>query len=281
MKEFEDLTNVVNLVEDRSVSKKVSRYICIMIVLKFLLIFFLTLLMQSILFNTSKHLRFLVILFGYVLIFSYIIRKHLMASWVKKPLISDCNGTLTLLRYTALAKRNTRKKSWGLHFFNISNTLYYEGRFDDAKAVVSLMESYACSNLDNIMIEIMKCKFAFHDKDIHLLKLHSAKIELLKKDISVRQFLKLFKSASMHQPILLELERNGEYQELYEHYKNVKPHPLTRFSKVQLNYYLFCAAASMGDIETAKAHQDFVLTYGGTLWYKKAIEDEIEKKDLA
>ncbi len=280
MKQFEDLTKVVNLSEDKDVSKKVSIYISVMILLKLLIIILLPLIMVSFFSNTYKHLRVILILCGYAVAFCYVVIKHLMASWVKNPLFSNCNGTLSLLHYTALAKRNTHSKSWGLHFFNISSTLYYEGRFDDAKSVVTLMESFTRSNLDAIMIEILKCRFAFHDKDISALKLHSSKVAQMKKNVHLGRSWEFFRYAAMQQPILLELEMHGDYQELYESYKYAKSYLGTTLSKVQQNYYMFCAAASMGDTEKAKTHRDFVLTYGGTLWYKKVFDDGTTKERL-
>lgn len=275
MKQFDDLTKVVNLSKDKDVSKKVTIYINVMKTLKVLMVILLIVYICLTFFNsnTYKLFRTILILCGYVDVVCYIVIKSIMAKWVKTPLFSNCNGTLTLLRYMALAERATRNKSWGMHFYNISSTLYYEGRFDEAKAVVLLMETYAHSNLDVIQIEILKCRFAFYDKDLDTLKMHSSKLAQITKNVHLRRPWKFFQYVAMQQPILLLMEMHGDYQELYQCYRKAKLYKGTTLSKVQQSYYMFCTAASMGNTEKAKIHQDFVLKYGGTLWYRKVLND--------
>lgn len=275
MKQFEDLTKVVNFLKDKDVSKKVTIYINVMKTLKILLVVLFIAYIGLIVFepNTYKRFRTIFILCEYVDIVCYIVIKSIMAKWVKTPLFSNCNGTLTLLRYMALAERATRNKSWGMHFYNISSTLYYEGRFDEAKAVVLLMDTYARSNLDIIQSEILKCRFAFYDKDLDALKMHSSKLAQITKNVHLRQPWKFFQYVAMQQPILLLMEMHGNYQELYELYRNAEFYKGTTLSKVQQSYYMFCSATLMGNKEKAKIHQDFVLKYGGTLWYRKVLND--------
>lgn len=211
----------------------------------------------------------------------YILNKRIFFRKIKKILLVDCDPVRMLSCLTALLSHSNRTKesSWGLHFYNICVSLYYAGRFEDARKILTLFPKYCPDDDNRFKYALLSARLSYYEKDEAALYMHcqylSERIERIKKkDLDL--FYPIYQEA-MQYPILLAMEKDGAWQQAYDMLRQTntayKPSASSMLSQVKNNYLLYRMAKGMGDEQCATYHRDFVLQNGGSLWYKREIEN--------
>lgn len=192
---------------------------------------------------------------------------------IRNILLKDCDPVRMLSFHMALIANSKQNKIWGQHFYNICSALYYAGRFDDAKKVLSLFSKYCEDNTSRFSYELLCAKFAYHDKEEAALAAHCGRLEELAKIVYPKGAFQVLYKETIGYGALLQLENAGEYQKIYDMFRQgYTSYYNSMLSEVKANYIMYQMAMAMGDEQTAKQHGDFVLKNGGSLWYRKEVE---------
>lgn len=213
---------------------------------------------------------------AFILVFLYFGYKKWNSRKIRNILLKDCEPARILSFYTALISHSRRNINWDLHFYNTCSSLYYAGRFEDVKKVLTLFPKYCPDNSSRFKYNLIWARLAYHEKDETALSAYCENLDKLAKIVNPKGFFRFAYMESMLYPRLLELENNKEYQLAYDmsqqkHYTYYK----SILAPVKVNYFQYRMASAMGNQELAEQHKDFVLKNGGTLWYKQELEVRI------
>lgn len=187
-------------------------------------------------------------------------------------LMNDCDTKKAISLYSALCKY-VQAHRWSPYVYDVAASLYYDGRYEDVVKIIPIMERYAQTDFDHVLIEILYCKLAHHNRDLEGLAQHISILRPLGDRIHLHGIWKHLYFEILEYWELLELEVNKKYKRLYKRYQTSEAYEGSVLNEVKKHYHLAMISNEMNNKELMLQHKEFVLQHGGTLWYKKRLEE--------
>lgn len=192
----------------------------------------------------------------------------------KNFLLKECNPGKELSVLWALLPKTSCVKSnlWSTHFYNVGITLFYAGRREDAEKIFPLFVKYCPDASGEFKYELLRMTIAFEQNNEQQLQRSCDRLRQLEMMVKPKGKLWTLYQDRLRYPMLIQLEKSGQYEELYHIWQQTGNRQHSRLAEVVRQFHLYRAAEAMGNAELAEQHKRYVLTYGGTLWYRTYVE---------
>ncbi len=182
---------------------------------------------------------------------------------------NECNFNklLTLFLVRSRYKTYNTKRNYIL-LSDISNTLFYLGKFEDAKRTIDLIEKNCDTPEGNALRVIFYAMLARFNMDKEAVESCIKELEAIIPQINTLYITKSYAKVSKY-PLMMEVEANGDYAkalELLQEDENT-----SELERLGINYRLYKIAKVAG-MEEASKHRAFVLEKGGDTFYKRELE---------
>lgn len=271
MQQYKDIISTVDIQIQQEDRRSANHYHKMVSLLRNMTGIFVIFTIVSLVFHLKVQNAAFVLMMVAFLLFSWYRRTN--SAKIRNILLKDCDPVRMLSFYMALIENSKQNKVWRQHFYNICSALYYAGRFDDAKKVLSLFSKYCADNTSRFSHELLCVNFAYHEKEEAALPVHCSRLEELAKIVHPTGAFQVLYTEAMGYDALLQMENAGEYQKIYDMFRQgYTSYYDSMLSEVKANYMMYQMAMAMGDERAAKWHGDFVLENGGSLWYRKEVE---------
>ncbi len=182
----------------------------------------------------------------------------------------DCSIRKSLTSYVVMLQYSRRIKNCDSILQCIGSSLFYMGKFEECKAVASLLEKYSDTNIGKSYRYSLLAMVALIEKDRETIVKCIEEIETLVSQ-SPEQYVREACRIISKYPEILEAEENGDYTKMTELLELDDTKTFT-LKKVSANYRLYKAAVAAGMEAEASEHRSYVLQNGGDTFYKKELE---------
>lgn len=182
----------------------------------------------------------------------------------------ECNINKALTAYMVMARYYVRKtKKSGILLSCIASTLFYQGKFAEAKKVLDLIRKYCDTPEGNAYRVSLYAMVASREKDKKAVEHYVKELEALMSQANSPYMTTSYSIISRY-PLILEAEEKGDYAKALELLATNEKDSLLK--KVNVNYRLYKVAMAAGMEEEASKHRAFVLENGGDTFYKRELE---------
>lgn len=215
--------------------------------------------------------KYLLFLFLFLFVLNYMGYGYLKHH-ANHYLMNRCDTKKAISLYSALCKY-VETRHWSTYVYYVAASLYYDGRYEDVVQIIPIMEKYARTDFDHVLIEILYCKLAHHNRNLEELAQHISVLRPLGDRVHLHGIWKHLYFEILEYWELLDLEIRKKYKRLYKRYQNSEAYEGSVLNEVKKNYHLAMIAYEMKNQSLAQQHKNIVVKLGGTLWYKKQLED--------
>lgn len=152
---------------------------------------------------------------------------------------------------------------------DISNTLFYLGKFEEAKRTIDLIEKYCDTPMGNALRVFFYAMLARFNMDKEAVESCIKELDIIMSQINKPYITKSY-AIALNYPLMIEVEERGDYAkalELLQEDENT-----SELERLSINYRLYKIAKVAGMEEEAAKHRAFVLEKGGDTFYKRELE---------
>lgn len=188
--------------------------------------------------------------------------------WTMK-MMNECDFNKILTVNMTIARNARRSRDRKNLLPGIGNTLFYLGRFEEAKKVADLYKKNENNSVSDWYRVTLCAIIAGYEMDRETVERCIKELEELMPQVEKTNKTQEYESIKSILP-KMDAEEKGDYakaKELMTLSENA-----TKLDKVRINYGLYKVAKVAGLDDEATKHRDFVLENGGDTFYKRELE---------
>jgi len=184
-------------------------------------------------------------------------------------MMNECDFNKILTVNMTIARNARRSRDRKNLLPGIGNTLFYLGRFEEAKKVADLYKKNENNSVSDWYRVTLCAIIAGYEMDREIVERCIKELEELMPRVEKTNKTQEYESIKSILP-KMDAEEKGDYAKAKE--LMILSENATQLDKVRINYGLYKVAKVAGLDDEAAKHRDFVLENGGDTFYKRELE---------